>query len=326
MINVGTIPETLKVVFFGPTNFGCFSTYQSKQKTVDCFPAFFVPGDNPKRLLTAKTWAENYCSYRNSPLKSTIQEISVKNEPFSLQIVDLDRRFEGGRAYKVLMLPDGNIPQKFLVDLREETLMDAILHVGISPDGLLNGSYLWANVGQSWRIIRENSYLHQEILKFTQNVNLETKSIFMGDKNKKPGSLYVDKQGVEYLFVDNVQTQELVFKKYNPGWEVLPNQKLSEDELKNLLLVRLSDVETTELWVENPRLIAKDLELGTFSLNKGYKTISNLYGSGYNIDKYPRIFLQHIKKSKKCYFQYNFQNFHILSSAYHLLKIIINKC
>lgn len=86
---------------------------------------------------TAKKWATNK-SYWNKQGSEPIYFEFTENKFDTVQIVSLDVRGNGGRAYQVLIHHED---KKFQCDLREDVLMEVILTKGINVGGYLNGSF-----------------------------------------------------------------------------------------------------------------------------------------------------------------------------------------
>jgi hypothetical protein len=99
--------------------------------------AFAVDADNEKRVRTAMEWSRKYT--RKVVVGEThLDPFKVPNSPITdLRILSMEIRGEGGRAYKIIT------PERRMFDLREDVLLDAILHTGIKKGGVLPGHYVW---------------------------------------------------------------------------------------------------------------------------------------------------------------------------------------
>ena len=104
----------------------CRSPKQMKDlsgKVITVLPTFPANHESPARMKTAEDWSKTKYHDNDPKLSSSVER---KNEPFSyLQIVDLDYRNEGGRAWKVI---DSH---GHLFDLREEILQEVIVNCQI---------------------------------------------------------------------------------------------------------------------------------------------------------------------------------------------------
>lgn len=167
-IKTGTIPKDLK--FFEQAEVKITFHWddiavEDFQKVTKCHPVFVTDAANEKTQKTAKAWAEQMnWRYRGTTNKdsftSTISE--RPNDPISgIRLIGLERRSQGGRAYKALVL------DKYVVDFREDVLLDAILNGGILDNGVLPGEYIFASVGSEMKLIRVGSLLHEKMIEAT---------------------------------------------------------------------------------------------------------------------------------------------------------------
>lgn len=105
--------------------------------------------DSKTSPTTAKHWAtlREYDHKNQRYIESHSPEpIELKNDPFTVTIVDLDVRSEGGRAYKVID------EQNRCFDLREDQVLQVFKHVGISPGGKIPGEFVWGIQGSQVRM------------------------------------------------------------------------------------------------------------------------------------------------------------------------------
>ena len=138
--NFGSIPKKVTYIY-------------SQIREIDgrfVHPAFISDSDNKKTLETGHNWAEWKGYYQTEEVKTSTFEI--ENNPLnSVQIISLEKRGRGGRAYKVI-IEVGNAA--FYVDLREDVLLDAMLEAGINKKGFLSGKYIWSRVNSDMKLIR----------------------------------------------------------------------------------------------------------------------------------------------------------------------------
>lgn len=160
---------------------------------------------NKKTCETGQKWAEQKSNRYNYDTKSyyktnfSVEE--VDNVPIkNVVITSLEHRGQGGRAYKVI------VNNRYYVDLREDVLLDAILHVGINSGGKLMGEYLFAKVGSQMKLIRIDSALYNELIKSTAMGN--TTKV----KNLKIGRVYESKTET-LVYLGNVDSTEVDFVK-----------------------------------------------------------------------------------------------------------------
>ena len=154
MTIIGYVPEEIVFIY----------SLSKQVGEVEVFPAYIADSKNEKTIESGESWAK-YCGYSKEERK--VKKEKRKNSPIkNIQILELEYRGEGGRAYKVF-IPNG----EFYIDLREDVLMDIILNVGISPGGVLNGEYVFGVVGSQMKIMRVGSELHSEIIKSGEEKN-----------------------------------------------------------------------------------------------------------------------------------------------------------
>ena len=128
--------------------------------TVYGLPTFVVSDENLETHKTAIQWANSraYSEQNNNYSVTTVNNIPIS----CVRVIGLDIRSNGGRAWIVLL------NNQYIVDMREDVLLDTILHVGINPGGKLNGSFIFARVGSSMKIIRVGSLLHNKMIQSTK--------------------------------------------------------------------------------------------------------------------------------------------------------------
>jgi hypothetical protein len=152
-MKIGSIPTNIVYIY-------------SNVRTIDkqeVYPAFISDACNKKTIETGKKWAE-WKNYYKPDEQHGIFEFETSNDSITkIQILSLEKRGRGGRAYKVLVHSD----KLFYVDLREDVLMDVILEVGIDKKGFLKGSFIWACVDSEMKLIRVGSKLHKEMVDST---------------------------------------------------------------------------------------------------------------------------------------------------------------
>jgi hypothetical protein len=174
-------------------------------------------------METGRNWANGWWNQK----KVEVKETSRKNDPIKgIKIISLEKRSEGGRAYKVVT------PDNFYFDLREDVLMDTMLNAGISKDGVLNGTYIWARVRSEMKLVRVGSALHDALLVSTADRTL--KKLSYG--NLEVGHIYKGKGADQFIFLGYVDCSEC---KYEPkrGYGVSGPPTISRTEIRNGLLL-----------------------------------------------------------------------------------------
>lgn len=216
----GYIPQRLKYVQRPATNvdpnddedIDDTDDDDAEEKTADTLllrETFVVDAENPKTLATATRWA------RDKGVTITERE----NSPIhSLEIVALEIRGEGGRAWKVLI--DG----LYYVDLRENTLLDALRAAkGGASGGQLRGPFVWAVVGSRLKLVLVGSKLHAAVIAAGER----RVAAPIPSKDLEPGGIYQDKRGNKYLFLGLWDTDSFtVGEKNGVKHKVLKNHGL----------------------------------------------------------------------------------------------------
>lgn len=194
----GNIPEKITILTRKP----------EKVEGQEVIPAFISDAKNEATLETGRTWARRYRYVTSKDDITGPEFVGRENKGVGgYRILDLEVRSEGGRAYKVVS------PEGFYVDLREDVLLDTIQEVGISPGGILNGTYLFATVGSQMKLIREGSSLHSELIEATTRRN--TKKI--SGKELEIGGVYATVGGAMFVFGGFVDTV-YIKATYNRGY------------------------------------------------------------------------------------------------------------
>lgn len=153
-------------------------------------PAFAVDPDSKTGMDTAQRWA-NGGIFGGAP-----PTISTDNEPISsVDIITVEARAEGGRAYKVLLNGVGN--GRLYVDMREDVLLDALLVNGVKPGGTLPGPFVWGRLHTQLRLVRIGSTLHEAMFRADERKT---------EKAVKPseyivGGIYLNRQREALLYM-----------------------------------------------------------------------------------------------------------------------------
>lgn len=194
-MRVGYIPENITYVCRKPTKKRTtWDSLKAEITELDVIPCFAA--QNEKALETARSWGRTW-NHETQQDEDVYEEFESDNTPIKLQIVGLERRSEGGRAYKVIN------EHGYYFDLREDVLFEAIIAVGIEKDGKMGGEYIWGVLGSQMRLIRNGSALHDSLAELTERKkkkklsirDLEPSSVYStvaGDKEIFFGSVYVD--------------------------------------------------------------------------------------------------------------------------------------
>jgi hypothetical protein len=207
---IGNIPAKLVYISRSPTKISWeWDDFEHVHKPVgiDVIPIFVADASKPKTIETGRSWASGYYNQKKSP----IAEIEVDNTPFNIKIISLEKRDQGGRAYKVIF---GD--KDYYVDLREDVLLDTIIESGIKPGGVPNAQFIWGKVGSQMKLVRVNSDLHKQLIQATDDgvkPKLSKKGLDVGGvyKNKK-GELFVYVGTFPTLVYDTVEDRGSIFR------------------------------------------------------------------------------------------------------------------
>ena len=200
-MKLGSIPVNLKIFIRPKVNVKFkFDDIEAAPDVavVSAYPAFVTDATNPKTQLTAERWAKGY--WRGTD-KFTTEE--RPNTPTSnVRIIGLDVRGNGGRAWQVL------VDDTYIFDMREDVLMDSLLHIGAEVGAKLNGEFIFASVNSEMKIIRVGSLLHDKMIESTAFNN--TPKI----ESLEVGGIYRNKKAT-VIYLGEVNTRE--FKRNETG-------------------------------------------------------------------------------------------------------------
>lgn len=160
---------------------------------VEVLRAFATDALNKKTHETARRWASG----------PGYKKIEKPNSPMkNLRIISLEKRCEGGRAWKVLT------EDNLWFDLREDVLLDALQN-GSVKNGVLGGEYVFAVVGSQMKIVRVGSELYKRIQSYMGRK--EAKEIPV--KDLVAGHVYANKKGKKVLFLG--KWDAIIFDRYD---------------------------------------------------------------------------------------------------------------
>jgi hypothetical protein len=202
----GNIPENITILTKGEKEVSFqWDDFQSTEKTtLTVVPAFVSDSTNKKTLETGRRWAKTARRKWDSATNKYIEtepilyEVDRLNHPMhGCQIVNLEHRGEGGRAYKVITT------DQYYVDLREDVLMDIMMYSQIDK-GTINCDLIFARVGTEMKLVRVGSELHDQLIERTEV--RKQKPL----KELKPGYRYETKGGDVRIFLGFVNTEEFI--------------------------------------------------------------------------------------------------------------------
>lgn len=158
---------------------------------VNVKPAFPYDPNSESSSQTALKWSRQKSRYDIPNDKIEPEIIFRLNDPIELTILSLEFRGNGGRAYRVI---DSN---KYLFDLREDQLVEAITQCGISAGGKINGTFVWGKLASTTRLMLVGGKLHTEMLELTEAI----KNNSISPSKLKPNSIYETPSGIWRTFI-----------------------------------------------------------------------------------------------------------------------------
>lgn len=223
-MKLGSIPEKLKL-FVRPQREVSFRWTDvefedgSAAKAI-VSPTFVTDSTNLKTQKTAEYWAKRRDRQwdpekrKYIELKETYYVEESDNTPRTdVRIIDLDIRGHGGRAYRAVV--DG----KYLVDMREDVILDAMINLGIGKNATLPGEYVFASVNSEMKLIRVGSLLHAKMVESTEFNKKKKIEVLV------PGGIYQSKTKT-ILYLGKLWTRDLDSKFIGPGsYYWIPNAK-----------------------------------------------------------------------------------------------------
>lgn len=188
----GSIPEKVAYLSAGSKKISVQvwddETDETTWEVHEACPAFISDPDNVKTMTTGRNWANNFNRWdRQQVSKQANIELVVTNDPITdVRILSLERRSQGGRAYKVVIRVSDN---DFYVDLREDVLVDTMKATGIRAGAILNGTFVWGKDGSQMKLIRTGSSLHADLVAVTKQSAKSSLSLL----SLVPGRIYASK-------------------------------------------------------------------------------------------------------------------------------------
>jgi hypothetical protein len=124
--------------------------------------------DSKTAPKTASRWADmTTWDYKtNKKIKGPKPEFLERaNEPFSVTIINLDIRTQGGRAYKVIDA------ENRCFDLREDQVLEVFKRSGVLAGGQIPGQFVWGILGSQMRMVLVGGNIHKEMVEATEALN-----------------------------------------------------------------------------------------------------------------------------------------------------------
>lgn len=226
---VGYVPAKMTYVQREPSEVSDYWEHDfwddEKPPTRTVRETFVVDADNPKTRQTATGWAgSKKATFTDKP-----------NDPINeLEVVSLERRAEGGRAWKVLI--DGT----YYVDLREDVLLDCLRHGPGVKKGMLKGPFVWCGVGTQMKLVRVGSTLYGVVLAASKRKAAKDVKKF------EVGGVYENRKGEQSVYLGQVDTEYAVDVNYEE------NMKRSYYQTKLPVCYRVVEERNVQLWCDIP--------------------------------------------------------------------------
>lgn len=188
----GKIPKGLKYVMRAPSvarDYWEHDIFDGETMGRDVRETFVIDADSKESLATAIRWAGENAEITECP-NAHIPE---------LELVSLEKRNEGGRAWKVL------IGREFYVDLREDVLLDALRNGTGVKDAILKGPFLWCSIAGRLKLVRVGSKLHEAVIAADKRHNAPAAK----KSALEVGGIYENKRGERYVYLGQVDTERL---------------------------------------------------------------------------------------------------------------------
>lgn len=195
---------------------------------IEVRPVFPVEEGNEKTLVTARRWANQRRSVWvpdaslphggkwEEPRTEEVEEVVMPNTPMkNIRVLSLEKRSQGGRAYKALI-------GDYYVDLREDDVVDCILHTGIDAGGVLLGEYVWI-AESGLRLLRVGSEKHKAVVAYAELRSLPK------IKKLDVGGVYQTKTGKIRMYFGAVNTLQLSITKNTDGSWLWSHQQRAPD-------------------------------------------------------------------------------------------------
>jgi len=198
--------------------------------------AMVTDADSKPSQVTAERWAKGgqYWSpagaYKDN--EAVPEPDAIDNEPIPwLRVVGLDIRSEGGRAWKVLT------PEGYLVDLRDDVLLEVLFNKGVPKGGKIKGPFQWVKLGSQMRIVLVKSTMYKAIQKSQEERAKKKARPRMKAADLVVGGLYSTQMGSIKLYFGRVRYKgKLCFLWFEDWLRWRGSENASVEEITRVLL------------------------------------------------------------------------------------------
>lgn len=190
---------------------------------VEATPAFPVDLKSKSSMETAESWATGWRS------NATATKVECDNAPIkSVQLLTIEVRHEGGRAYKVRLdnVGDGTL----YVDMREDVVLDAMLVNGVKKGGTLVGPFVWGRFQSQLRLVRVGSTLHKAMLDAASRMAEKP----IGPKDWVVGGVYLTRKLEAMVYLGPIDTDVLEHETVYEYGRARPGPKIIERAVRGV--------------------------------------------------------------------------------------------
>lgn len=291
----GSIPKKI-TYFFLPEKEVCggvewnLGVLSSREKVL---PAAAADASDLQNVKNAQFSLRNF--KKIIPKSIEVENLPIKN----IKLFCLSRKYSSGLQYKILI-------KDYLLDLKEDVLLDALIKEGTTNGGILNGEYIWAKIGSYTKLIRIGSDLHNMIIASDKRKNMQ----IIPKKKLEPGGVYQNKKGQLSIYLGPVNTV-----RYTPSQ--VKKFQFNQHIVKNHMLFCSIYSHDSSIKIKNTFLNSPDN--CRFVIRKDHNFIEKVdYISipSDAVDKVRKIFIKKIKQNIVDYSNKNKSTYPMMSSNY----------
>ncbi len=201
----GNLPSSLRIIATKPRKVEIDWDDSTEESTLMARAAYVSDETNETTIERGREWAR---SYRHAGVSKEFTVPNTPNFTADTRIVGLEKRAEGGRAWKVVVKWED---ETYLFDLREDTLLQEILGPGIGEGGAIKSPLVWGKVGSQMKLIRVGSDIYTELVE----ANKVDKTKPPKATDLKVGDVWESKNGDRAAFLGWVSIIEM---DHEPGY------------------------------------------------------------------------------------------------------------
>lgn len=194
---------------------------------VEATPAFPVDPESKSSIETAERWATGW---RHNGVATKVES---ENSPIkSVQLLTIEVRDEGGRAYKVRLdgVGDGMGGNSLYVDMREDVVLDALLVNGVKKGGTLAGPFVWGRFQSQLRLVRVGSSLHKAMLDAASRMAEK----IVSPKDYVVGGVYLNRKLEALVYLGPIDTDILEHETLGEGRRTYAGPRIVERAVRGV--------------------------------------------------------------------------------------------